>query len=293
MKIAILGGSGLYDLEGLEHVKHLRVDTPFGPPSDEIVSGRLREIEIYFLPRHGRGHRLLPSEINHRANIYALKQLGVERVISVTAVGSLKEEIRPRDIVLPDQYFDRTKNWQGHTFFGNGLVAHVSFGDPACSELRELLASVAREVIAAKSPSPDVRVCVGGTYVNIEGPAFSTRAESNFYRQMGFDVVGMTGIAEAKLCREAEMCYQALSMVTDYDCWHETEEEVTVGMIIGHLRANIRMAREIIAALLPRLPRQRSCRCGSSLANAIITARDAVPAQTRQALKPIVGKYLD
>ncbi|MCX7591421.1 MAG: S-methyl-5'-thioadenosine phosphorylase [Kiritimatiellae bacterium] len=292
MNIGILGGSGLYDLESLENIRHLRVETPFGAPSDEIVCGTLKNVEVYFLPRHGRGHRLLPSEINHRANIFALKKLGVERVISITAVGSLREEIRPRDIVLPDQYFDRTKNSQGQTFFGGGLVAHVSFGDPTCPELRGVLAKAAGRVIAAKSPPPDIRVMDRGTYVNIEGPAFSTRAESNFYRQMGFDVIGMTGIAEAKLCREAEICYQALSMVTDYDCWHETEEEVSVEIIVEHLRANTRLAREILVAVLDILPQKRSCACGTALANAIITARESIPEQVRETLKPIVGKYL-
>ena len=291
MKVGIIGGSGLYDLEGLEDVRTEVVQTPFGAPSDAFVHGRLAGCEVYFLPRHGKGHRILPSEINHRANIHALKSLGVERVISVSAVGSLKEDLRPRDIVLPDQYFDRTKQSLSHTFFGGGVVAHVSFADPACPELRAQIADAARKTIDSEPGSPDIRVSDEGTYVNMEGPAFSTRAESNAYRQMHFDVIGMTSLPEAKLCREAELCYQAMAMVTDYDCWKESEEEVSIEMIVGHLLANVALARKILGRLLPALPTTRGCACGCALKNAILTNREAISAEARERLKLIIGRY--
>jgi len=292
MKIGVIGGSGLYDIEGLEAVESRRVDTPFGAPSDEYACGRIGDCEVSFLPRHGRGHVLSPSEIPHRANIMGFKMLGVERVVSVSAVGSLKEELRPRDVCLVDQYFDRTKNRDEHTFFGNGLIAHVGFGEPACPELRGIMAEVITAV-AAEHVGPDVlRVEKRGTYVNMEGPAFSTKAESFFHREQGFDVVGMTSLAEAKLCREAEICYQAMAMVTDYDCWHETEEAVSVEMIIGHLTANTELARRVLPQLLAAIPAQRSCSCGEALKGALITDPAAVPPQTRERLAPIVEKYM-
>jgi len=293
MKLGVLGGSGLYELEGLEHVEQRDVRTPFGDPSDAYVTGTLAGSELCFLPRHGRGHTLLPSEINHRANIYGFKALGVDAVVSVSAVGSLKESLKPRDLVLPDQYFDRTKRSREHTFFGNGVVGHVSFGDPACPALRELIARTANEVVAARPQSSGSMVIPGGTYVCMEGPAFSTRAESGVYRGFGFDVIGMTSLGEAKLCREAEICYQTLAMVTDYDCWHETEEAVSVEMVIGHLQANTALARAVLEALVPRLPeRLEGCGCGAALKDALITRPEAIPERARQDLAPILGKYV-
>jgi 5'-methylthioadenosine phosphorylase len=292
MKLGVIGGSGLYQLEGLEDVREVDLDTPFGKPSDAYIQGRLSGVEVLFLPRHGRGHRLLPSEINHRANIWGFKKLGAEWVLSVSAVGSLREGLRPRDIVLPDQYFDRTKGALGHTFFGKGLVAHVSFGDPTCKPLRELIAAVAGEVISDLNLGHDVRLNPGGTYVNMEGPAFSTRAESQVYRRMGFDIIGMTSLPEAKLCREAELCYQAMAMVTDYDCWRVSEEEVSVELIIATLQANTHLAKEILRRVMPRLPKHRACACQHALKHAIMTDPAVVPRETLMALEPIVGKYL-
>jgi 5'-methylthioadenosine phosphorylase len=292
MKIGVIGGSGVYELEGLQNGFTRAVETPFGAPSDTFVGGLVHGVEVFFLPRHGRGHRLLPAEINHRANIYAFKSLGVERVISISAVGSLKAELRPRDVVLPDQYFDRTKRSLEHTFFGQGLVAHVAFGEPTCPELRGILASVARQVAGRSPETSDRRIQDGGTYVNMEGPAFSTKAESQTYRKMGFDVIGMTSLGEAKLCREAEICYQSLAMVTDYDCWHESEAPVTVEMVIGHLVANTRLGKDILVEALRRISTERGCSCGGALANSILTDRKAIPEETRKRLAPIVGKYV-
>jgi 5'-methylthioadenosine phosphorylase len=292
MKIGIIGGSGLYDWDAISGAETREIDTPFGAPSDAFVTGTLAGHEVAFLPRHGRGHRLMPSEINHRANIFAFKTMGMEAVLSVSAVGSLREERRPRDIVLVDQYVDRTKASAGHTFFGNGIVAHVAFGDPSCPVLRESLAAAARGVVEAK-PGLDVRVFDDGTYVNMEGPAFSTRAESNIYRMLGCDVIGMTSLAEAKLCREAEMCYQAIAMVTDYDCWHETEAHVTVEQVIAHLTANTALAQEILLAFLRDAPETRACACRSALRDALLTARAAIPRERREALRPLIGRYMD
>jgi 5'-methylthioadenosine phosphorylase len=291
MKLGIIGGSGLYQLESLDGVRDLAMETPFGKPSDSYVQGKLNGAEVFFLPRHGRGHRILPAEINHKANIWGFKKLGVEFVMSVSAVGSLREAIRPRDIVLPDQYFDRTKGSLNHTFFGNGVVGHVSFGDPTCKELRDLIAAVAAEALADLKLEGKVRLHERGTYVNMEGPAFSTRAESNVYRQLGFDVIGMTSLPEAKLCREAELCYQAMAMATDYDCWHSTEEEVSVEMIIATLMANTQLAKEIIKRIAPRLPARRQCACEHSLQHAIMTDLRLAPEATLKALDPIIGKY--
>ncbi len=292
MKIGIIGGSGMYAIDTLEAISDVAVQTPFGDPSDVFVHGRIGAHEVYFLPRHGRGHRLMPSEINHRANIFALKTLGVERVLSFSAVGSLRADIRPRDIVLPDQYFDRTKQSAGHTFFGEGVVAHVGFGEPACPALRRAVADCVAALPSPEGPDGPVGLVTGGTYVNMEGPAFSTRAESHAYRQMGFDIIGMTSLPEAKLCREAELCYQALAMVTDYDCWHDTEEAVSMAMVSAHLRANTARARQVLGALIPALPDVRTCACGDALATALLTDRSAVPAAARERLAPLIGRYL-
>jgi len=288
MKIGIIGGSGLYGLEGMESMDFSELATPLGDPSDAYACGVLTGREVCFLPRHGRGHRLLPSEINHRANICGMKMLGVDVVISISAVGSLREVLRPRDMVLPDQYFDRTKNSRGHTFFGDGVVAHVGFGDPTCPSLRALLAEAARDVLK----DTDQNVTTGGTYVNMEGPAFSTRAESMVYRQLGFDVIGMTSLAEAKLCREAELCYQAVAMVTDYDCWHESEGEVNVEMVIEHVKANTENAKRILQTAIPRLPDEMACSCRHALEGALMTNRDSIPEEAKTRLKPIIGKYV-
>jgi 5'-methylthioadenosine phosphorylase len=290
MMIGVIGGSGLYDLEGIEGLEERQVPTAMGKPSDALVCGRLHGVDVCFLPRHGRGHRLMPSEINHRANILAMKILGVDRVVSISAVGSLRENMRPRDIVLPDQYYDRTKRSAEHTFFGGGIVAHVGFGEPACVELRRIIAVSAR--LVARRDAPDTHVHESGTYVNMEGPAFSTRAESAEYRRAGFDIIGMTSLAEAKLCREAEICYQSMSMVTDYDCWRQTEEPVTVEALLGHLHANTALAKAVLRDLLPRLAAERSCGCRSALAGAIITDPKAIPAETRERLRPLIGKYV-
>ena len=292
MRIGIIGGSGIYDLEGLLNVQRRKVETPFGEPSDEYVCGMLGGREVCFLPRHGRGHRILPSEINHRANICGFKLLGAERILSISAVGSLKANLRPRDIVLPDQYYDRTKQSREHTFFGDGMVGHVAFGDPACAVLRRCMATAARDVIRRHPEYANVEVNEGGTYVNMEGPAFSTKAESKTYRMLGFDIIGMTSLPEAKLCREAELCYQAMAMVTDYDCWHESEAPVTVEMILGHLMANTALAKEILKMLIPALPERRDCGCGQALQSALVTDRSQVPAATLERLKPLMGRYL-
>jgi len=288
--IGFIGGSGVYDLEELESVVEKRVETPFGDPSDVYTCGRIGGRDVCFLPRHGRGHRILPSEINHRANVYGFKCLGVDRLVSVSAVGSLREKLRPRDIVLPDQYFDRTKKSHEHTFFGSGIVAHVSFSQPGCPALREIILRVAQDTVAEQEK--DIRVTAGGTYVNIEGPAFSTKAESNVYRQLGFDIIGMTSLPEAKLCRESEICYQAMAMVTDYDCWHESEDDVSVELVIEHLRANTGIAKTIITTLASDLSDDVQCACRQSLAGAIFTDAAAMPPDAKQALKPIIEKYV-
>ena len=282
--IGIIGGTGLYEIEGLVEREETALETPFGSPSDKILSGILAGRRVCFLPRHGRGHRLLPSEINHRANIYALRMLGVRFVICVTAVGSLKEEYRPRDIVLPDQFFDRTSRREHHTFFGRGIVAHVAFAEPISAGLRQLLAEEARAAGA--------RVHDGGTYVSMDGPAFSTRAESNAHRQLGFDVIGMTNLPEAKLAREAEMALATLAMVTDYDCWKTDEAHVTVDEVIRHLQANAGMAREIIGRVIPRLPHAADWPEHRALDRAIITARGLWPDTTAESLRAILRRFL-
>jgi 5'-methylthioadenosine phosphorylase len=291
MKLGIIGGSGLYQLEGLENVREVSLQTPFGNPSDAYIQGTLSGVDVYFLPRHGRGHRVLPSEINHKANIWGFKKLGVDRVLSVSAVGSLREGIRPRDIVLPDQYFDRTKGSLNHTFFGNGIVGHVSFGDPTCRDLRNIMAGIVAETVRDLKLDGVVRLHKDGTYVNMEGPAFSTRAESNVYRRMGFDIIGMTSLPEAKLCREAELCYQSIAMATDYDCWRVSEEEVSVEMVIATLTANANLVKEIIRRLVPALPVTRDCPCQHALKFAIMTDMKCVPPVTLEALSPMLVKY--
>ena len=282
-QIGIIGGSGLYDMAELSDREDVTMSTPFGDPSGPYVLATLRGRRVAFLARHGAGHRLMPSELNFRANIYGFKTLGVERILSASAVGSLKLEFPPQDIVIPDQFFDRTKG-RVSTFFGRGLVAHVAFAHPVCADLSRAAHESAVAVGA--------RVHLGGTYACMEGPQFSTLAESQLYRSWGMDVIGMTNLQEAKLAREAEICYATLALVTDYDSWHPEHDSVTVKMIVTNLLQNARTAQAIIAETVGRLPTGRSCPCATALANAIITNRDAIPAQTRQDLLPIVGKYL-
>ena len=281
--IGIIGGSGLYEMEGITHLREERVTTPFGDPSDAYILGRLDGHTVAFLARHGRGHRLLPSELNFRANVYGFKVLGAQWIISASAVGSMREEIRPSDIVVPDQFFDRTRA-RASTFFGDGVVAHVSFADPVCPDLSELLFGVGREVGA--------RMHKGGTYLCMEGPQFSTRAESRIYRSWGVDVIGMTNLQEAKLSREAEMCYATMALVTDYDVWHEAEGDVTVEKVIAILHKNVATAKAIVRGVIPKIRPERSCGCASALKDAIITAPQAIPEATKKKLWPIVGKYL-
>lgn len=281
--IGIIGGSGLYQMEGLEDVREKAVRTPFGEPSDTYILGRLQGRTVAFLARHGRGHRLMPSELNFRANIYGFKVLGAEWILSASAVGSMREEVRPLDILIPDQFFDRT-NGRASTFFGKGLIAHVSVADPTCPVLGDVLYRVGQRVGA--------RMHRGGTYVCIEGPQFSTRAESRIYRGWGVDVIGMTNLQEAKLAREAEICYATMALVTDYDVWHDTEEDVNVESVVKILLKNAETAKAIIRAAVAEIPEARTCFCAHALRDAIITARDAIPAAVKRDLAPIVGKYL-
>lgn len=283
-RIGIIGGSGLYHIEGLTRQKWVKVKTPFGPTSDDLLTGRLAGREVVFLPRHGRGHRILPSELNHRANIWALKKLQVAWILSVSAVGSLQARYRPCDIVLFNQFFDRTKQSFNHTFFGNGIVAHIAFADPICEELRQILLRSARALGA--------RTHDGGTYVNMEGPAFSTRAESLSNHKLGYDVIGMTNLGEAKCAREAEIAYAAMAMVTDYDCWKTDEEHVTVDMVIANLNRNAATAKKIVAHAIPQIPREPNWPCHSALKNALLTDKKLWPAGTKRNLKPILEKYL-
>lgn len=282
-KIGIIGGSGLYSMPGFTRQQEIALDTPFGAPSDAYLVGELAGKEVAFLARHGRGHRFSPSEVNYRANIYGMKKLGVEYVLSLSAVGSLKEEHRPLDFVIIDQFFDRTRGRQA-TFFGGGLVAHISFADPVCHSLGRVLYDACMEA--------QVTAKLGGTYVCMEGPAFSTKAESNVYRSMGMDVIGMTNLTEAKLAREAELCYATVAMVTDYDCWHPHHDAVTVAEIIEHLTKNAENAARVVKAAVHRLPlEERKCGCGHALAHALLTDKKAVPAGTREKLELLVGKY--
>ena len=282
-KVAFIGGSGLYNMDGLPDRDEIEISTPFGPPSDRIVTGTLNGVGIAFLPRHGKGHRLSPTELPARANIYALKTLGVERIISISAVGSLKESVRPLDLLVPDQLIDRTRS-RKDTFFGNGIVAHVGFAEPFCPALSEVLAQSARDQKAS--------VHIGGTYVVMEGPQFSTRAESQLYRSWGASVVGMTALPEAKLAREAEICYATLALVTDYDVWRLSEEQVSVELVIANLVQNTETSRKIIVDVVTKLPRKRDCACESALKDAIITDRDHIPQEAKERLAPLVGRYL-
>ena len=281
--VGVIGGSGLYQMKGLEKVREVRVSTPFGPPSDLYVKGNLNGVEAIFLPRHGRGHRLLPTEVNFRANIFGMKKLGVTRIVSVSAVGSLQEEIAPGHVVIPDQFIDRTTQ-RPSTFFGRGIVAHVSLADPFCPELSETLARAARE--------DGAKVHHKGTYLCMEGPQFSTRAESRLYRSWGADVIGMTNLQEAKLAREAEICFTTLALATDYDCWNDSAGDVEIDQVLAVLKQNADLAQRIIRRVLSRLPEGRSCGCGSALKNAIITDRGRIPKKRISELKPIIGKYL-
>ena len=283
-RIGLIGGSGLYHLEGFTSQKWVTVKTPFGPPSDDLLTGQLGGRDVVFLPRHGRGHRILPSELNHRANIWAMKKLGVAWIISVSAVGSLQARYKPRDIVLIDQFLDRTKKSAEHTFFGRGIVAHIAFADPICEELRQLLLRSAR--------AQKARVHDGGAYVTMEGPAFSTRAESLSNHKLGHAVIGMTNLGEAKCAREAEIAYATLAMVTDYDCWKVDEAHVTVEMIIDCLLKNAALAKAIIAHAIPKIPAEPNWPCHAALRSAIMTARELWPAKTRKELAPILAKYL-
>jgi len=281
--IGVIGGSGLYSMPGFEAQEERVLETPWGAPSDAYIVGRLAGKEVAFLSRHGRGHRLSPSELNFRANIFGFKMLGVERILSLSAVGSLKEEHKPLDFVVPDQFVDRTRG-RISTFFGEGLVAHVSFSHPVCPQLSSLAFQTGRESgISIKS---------GGTYLCMEGPAFSTLAESNLYRSWGMDVIGMTNLQEAKLAREAEICYVTIAMVTDYDCWHPDHDAVTVNQIIETLTHNAENACKLVAAAVRSMPESRECKCGSALSHALITDRKTIPEATRKKLELLVGKYL-
>ena len=281
--LGIIGGSGLYRLADFANIDLALVDTPFGKPSDGYVTGTVGDQPVIFLPRHGRNHDLLPSEINHRANLYGFRELGVRTLVSVTAVGSLREAYRPGDILIPDQYFDRTKKSAEHTFFGRGLVAHVGFGEPTCRHLRTSLLAAAREV-AAETTGGDIQIHDGGTYVNMEGPAFSTRAESNFYRGAGFDVIGMTSLPEAKLAREAQICYAAMAMITDYDCWHESEEDVSAEAVLDTVRANTSTAQTTLVQFVQDHRPDEKCTCRSSLEGAVMTEASSIPDAGRSLL---------
>lgn len=283
IRIGVIGGSGLYQMDGLTDVEERRISTPFGDPSDAYILGTLDGKRIAFLSRHSRGHRVQPSEINYRANIYGFKKLGIEWLVSVSAVGSMKVELKPLDIVIPDQFYDNTKR-RISTFFGNGIVGHVGFANPVCANLAPILEKSSRQ--------SGVTTHRGGTYICIEGPQFSTKAESRIYRQWGVDVIGMTNMPEAKLAREAEICYATMALVTDYDCWHETEEIVTIEAVIANLMKNVSNARHILRNIVKQLPVERNCECATALANGVITDRSHVPAQALKDLEPIIGKYV-
>jgi 5'-methylthioadenosine phosphorylase len=281
--IGIIGGSGLYQMEGVENPSERRVETPFGDPSDALIGGQMRGRQIYFLPRHGRGHRLLPHELNHRANIYALRSLNVRWIVCVTAVGSLQEQYAPRDVLLPSQFFDRTSQRTSHTFFGNGIAAHVGFAEPISTNLRNILAESARSLA--------IKIHNGGTYVNMDGPAFSTRAESELNRRHGFDVIGMTNLPEAKLAREAEIALATMAMITDYDCWKVDEEPVSAQTVFEHLIANAETAKKILTEVIPRIPTEPSWPEHRSLDSALVTDRKLWPAATRHELDAILGRF--
>ena len=279
--LGVIGGSGLYDIEGLKNVKKVKMTTPFGKPSDDFIIGKMGEVEMVFLPRHGVGHRLLPSEVNYRANIYGMKKLGVEWIISVSAVGSMKEEIHPGHLVIPDQFFDHTK-LRTSTFFGRGIVAHTSLADPVCPNLSDALYQTAKRL--------GYTVHKGGTYICMEGPQFSTRGESRIYRSWGVDIIGMTNVSEVKLAREAEICYSTLALSTDYDCWHETEEDVSAELVVEVIKKNVAAAKQILKNIAESVP-ERSCLCKDALKYAIVTDPKRIPAKVKSDLKPIIGKY--
>jgi 5'-methylthioadenosine phosphorylase len=281
--VAVIGGTGLYDIEGMKDVQEIEVSTPFGKPSDSIVIGELNGVKMAFLPRHGRGHRLMPTEIPSRANIYALKSLGVEQVIAINSVGSFKEEVKPGHLLIPDQLIDRTSQRQ-NTFFGDGVVAHIQFAEPFCPDMRMLLFSAAHEAGA--------EVHLGGTYVVMEGPAFSTRAESRLHRSWGADVIGMTALPEAKLAREAEMCYAVVALSTDFDSWHEAMETVSVDVILDTLRRNVEISKRLIKLTVARVAEHRHCACADALAGAIVTDHRLIPEKRKKELELIIGKYV-
>jgi 5'-methylthioadenosine phosphorylase len=284
--VGVIGGSGLYEIEGLQDVEEVTIDTPVGAPSDAYITGTLDGVKMVFLPRHGRGHRFLPSEVNYRANIFGMKTLGVTQIISVSAVGSMKEEIVPGHIVIPDQFFDRTQGKRASTFFGQGIVGHVQFADPICADLATILTTAARDVGAT--------VHAGGTYICIEGPNFSTRAESRIYRSWGVDIIGMTNIPEARLAREAEICYATVALATDYDCWHDGHDDVSVEAVLNIIRQNVATARAIIKTAVGQIRQQQlSCSCDKALEFAIMTDKSLIPDGTRRALAPIIGKYIN
>ena len=283
VSIGVIGGSGLYEMEGLTKIRTVRISTPFGKPSDDYLIGMLHGKRVAFLPRHGRGHRIMPTDINFRANVYGMKKLGVERIISVSAVGSMREEIKPGDIVIPDQFYDLTKHRRS-TFFGNGVVAHVGMADPVCGDLCKALVEAGARAGAM--------VHEGGTYICMEGPQFSTRAESLIYRQWGVNVIGMTNATEAKLAREAEICYSTIALATDYDCWHHSEEAVTVEAVLEVMKHNIETSKAMIREAVRMLSAERTCGCGAALQYAIMTPEKLIPAKTKRDLAPIIGKYL-
>ncbi|MCX5693051.1 MAG: S-methyl-5'-thioadenosine phosphorylase [Candidatus Omnitrophica bacterium] len=281
-KVGVIGGSGLYQIDALKDIKEIAMETPFGNPSDNFIIGNLEGVEVAFLARHKRGHTILPSELNYRANIYAMKKLGVEQLISISAVGSFKKELKPLDIVLPDQFVDRTNQARKTTFFGQGIVAHVSFADPVCSELRKIIYDAGRKL--------RLTIHDKGAYLNMEGPAFSTRAESHLYKSWGMDIIGMTNMPEARLAREAEMCFATIAMVTDYDCWYE--EDVNIEMVVGNLLKNVDTAKNLIKEVVPQLSKKRKCGCREALKYAIVTDKKLIPENTKEKLSIIIGKYV-
>ena len=282
--VGVIGGSGLYQIEGIEGVKEAAVKTPFGDPSDKFITGTLEGIKVVFLPRHGRGHRVSPSEINYRANIYGMKKLGVEGIISLSACGSLKEKYKPMDFVIPDQFLDRTRKGRIDTFFTDGIVAHVAFADPVSTEIADIIEQSAKKL--------KIKVHRGGTYVNMEGPQFSTKAESNLYRSWGMDVIGMTNLTEAKLAREAEISYATLAAVTDYDCWHPAHDAVTVEVIIANLNSNVANAKKILKMAVPMVGKLKNFSAAHALQFAIMTSRDVIPPKKKKDLGIMIGKYL-
>ena len=283
-KIGIIGGSGLYNMDKIKNAKKVSVKTPFGDPSDDYVTGSMDGIEVVFLTRHGKGHRISPSEVNYCANIYGMKKLGVDRIISISACGSFKKELKPLDIVIPDQFVDRTSQARKMTFFREGIVAHIQFADPVCKYLAGTLYDAGKKI--------GCTMHMGGTYLNMEGPQFSTRAESNLYRSWGMDIIGMTNIGEARLAREAEICYATLACITDYDCWYQSEEQVSLDMIVQNLLKNVETAKKILALALPKLAHSRACSCCSALKDSIITDPKMIPVETRKKLELIIGRYI-